>query len=343
MSKSIAFVYLISAATFCAQTAPTSYTIAQTTRMIPGGDVIIYRSGSKVVVSRGITKTFYDLNTHRSFSWNTAFGNCGSGTFTGDWGDPFAESKGIADELTQRHAKPAGTETIAAIPASVYVLETEADKIKAWFDPKTGLLLKSWIMGRDGARQTMLEVTSVKYGEPPAAELAMHPSCAGVAGTPPPPTEEQRIEKATGESARNFSQAMMPPASSHSCTVLVKVCRAGSMEQLTSGFQAAVDRNVDYNHPPHYVTGINQEGHSRFSGGSIQDMTPQVRNGVLRIDNAPERFHIDVVFTHGATASVEAYRQCANPQTVLMLVVSDPEQTNLGADWLWVKTGKFAK
>jgi hypothetical protein len=71
-------------------------------------------------------------------------------------------------------------------------------------------------------------------------------------------------------------------------------------------------------------------------------VTGQMRNGVLRIDNAPPQFDLEATFGNGGASSSLVHRQCFGPETVLLLVVKNPEKLSDGADLLWVKSGKFA-
>ena len=82
---------------------------------------------------------------------------------------------------------------------------------------------------------------------PPASVLAMPAACSGISA---PPTEAEQIAAATGGNAADFANAIMPPASPsrNSCTVLLRVVRAGSMAPLASGFQVALDKTVDLDH-----------------------------------------------------------------------------------------------
>ncbi len=119
--------------------------------------------------------------------------------------------------------------------------------------------------------------------------------------------------------------------------------RAGSMEPMTTGFQVAVDLTVDLDHPASYKMGAGPGGKATFAGGGLKDLTSQLRNGVLRIDNAPEKFDVETAYSTGEFNGVLIYRQCFGPQTVLLHVVNDPAKLSDGGYWLWVKSGKYAK
>jgi len=67
-----------------------------------------------------------------------------------------------------------------------------------------------------------------------------------------------------------------------------------------------------------------------------------MRSGVLRLDNVAKLFDLETVFTNGGSASGAIYRQCVAPRTALLLVVKNPQKISDGAEWLWVKSGKYA-
>ena len=125
--------------------------------------------------------------------------------------------------------------------------------------------------------------------------------------------------------------------------MLLRTVRAGSMEPMTTGFQVAVDLTVDLDHPASYKMGAGPGGKATFAGGGLKDLTSQLRKGVLRIDNAPEKFDVETAYSSGEFNGVLIYRQCFGPQTVLLHVVNDPAKLSDGGYWLWVKSGKYAK
>ncbi len=139
-----------------------------------------------------------------------------------------------------------------------------------------------------------------------------------------------------------FANAIYGPGSKASCTVLFRVVKAGSMEPVSSGFQVALDRAVDVDHPAHYVMGVSTEGILTYSGGGLHEVTTQLRNGVLRIDSVPSIFYLAVAFGKGGEAGGNMYRQCVAPETVLLYVVKNPGNLSDGGDFLWVKSGKYA-
>jgi hypothetical protein len=64
-------------------------------------------------------------------------------------------------------------------------------------------------------------------------------------------------------------------------------------------------------------------------------------NGLARLLGMPKQFTLDVRVPSGGTTG-PIFRQCNKPQTTLLLVVKNLDRLVEGADWLWVKSGKFA-
>jgi hypothetical protein len=319
-------------------TVPDTYSLTQINSLFgPPVTINIYRNGSNAVVahqsSGSHSQTLYNLQTHQSLSWDTVAtgGGCGAGTFSGDWGDPFASTATLAGDLEKQGAKQVGTESIAGIPAKVMEADTKDGKVRVALDPKSGLILKMQLTPAGGAARTLIEISSASFTAPPAAIFTPPAACAAAAATPPP----QPLSP-------DFSKAIMGPASANSCTVLFRVVRADTMAPIASGFQVAIDPKIDFDHPASYSVGIDPQGHAIFAGGGLKDLTGQLRNGVLRLDNAPATFDIETVFGKAGSSSAVIYRQCPSPQTVLLLVVKNPQKLSDGSDWLWVKSGKYA-
>jgi hypothetical protein len=330
--------------------APDAYSLTGVNSMMgPPVTVKVWRDGMRAAVESSApnvhTTSLYDLQAHSVLTWmpDNATAPCSKGTFGGDWGDPFALSAEVNSQVAEQHARQVGSEPVNGIAARVMeAASPDGSSAKAWIENKYGLVLKLVMSPKAGAPQTVVEVKSFTPGKPPAAALAPPASCAGVAAAPAPPTTQELIASETGGTAADYAQAMMPPASSNSCSVVLRVVRAGTMQPLTGGFQVAIDRTVDTQHAAHYVMGQAPGGRVTFSGGGLREETAQLRNGVLRIDGAPAQFDIEAAFGAGGAASALIYRQCYRPETVLLLVVKDPQKLSDGADWLWVKSGRFA-
>src|ERR1700678_4295729 len=112
MSKRLMLSGLATAAIACAQYTPPplAYTLVQQNSLFgPDTTTSFYRDGSKAamdIVHPGThTRSVLDLQAHSSIGWDAsqAGAECGNGTFTGNWGDPFVGAAGIMDELNKLH------------------------------------------------------------------------------------------------------------------------------------------------------------------------------------------------------------------------------------------------
>ncbi len=320
--------------------APDAYSLTGVNSMMgPPVNVTIWRDGSRAVLESTAAKihtmSLYDLRAHSVLTWmpDNPAAPCTTGAFSGDWGDPFALSAEVTNQAAAQHARQVGSEPVNGIEAKVMeAASPDGSSAKAWIESKYGLVLKLVMTPKAGAPLTIVEVKSFSPGKPPAAVFTPPASCAGVASPPAPPSRN----------TADYSDALMPPASANTCNVVLRVVHAGTMNPLTSGFQIAIDRNVDLQHAAHYVMGQAPNGRVTFSGGGLHEETAQLRNGTLRIDSAPAQFDVEAAFGAGGSASALIYRQCYRPETVLLLVVKNPQKLSDGAEWLWVKSGKFA-
>jgi hypothetical protein len=337
------FLVLIAAAGLRAQ-PPTAYSVIEINSMFGTPVTLtIYRDGSRAVVDRATgTRSFFDLQTHKSYSWTVGAAECGSATFSGDWGDPFASSTDMTSELAKMQAKEAGTEVVNGLSTKIYKFAMPAGggDGTVWLDPKTGLLVKWVLAAPNSAPKTMIERKQLKIGPPPAAIFDLPGSCKAAADAPRVPTEAERIAVETGGNAADFVNAITAPPSRNTCTVLFRIVRAGTMQPIATGIQVAIDLTLDIEHPPHYVIGLGDR--ATFAGGGLHEVTAQLQNGVLRIDNAPQYFTLDIFLGKGGDSSAMIHRQCAAAQSVLLYVVKNPDQPSEGGDWLWVKSGKFS-
>ncbi len=331
---------------------PTAYTVTSTNTLFgPPTTTHVYRLGSKALVDsntspstelpKGIhIQTFYDLKAMTSMTVDVgeSAAACTAGTVSGDWGDPFEG----ASVLTDPSGKHVGTETINGYATEIVEASAGSEgTMRAWVDPKTGLIVKALLIPTDGsAPKTLVEVTSVSM-EPPRASVFEIPARCSVAAAP-----VTAASATTGSSAgppKEFVEAIYPPGSGSpsSCTVLFRVVDAGTMEPIT-GFQVAVDPSVDGAHMPSYDISTDIHGHTTYSGGNLHDVSGQVRNGVLRIDHVDKAFELYVEFGNPGEAQALLYRQCFGPETVLLLMVKNPTHLSEGADWMWVTSGKYA-
>jgi hypothetical protein len=336
-----------------AQDAPTAYTITQSTPMSGVGTVTtIYRNGSKAAIEVSspaqngtpahTARTVFDLAGGKSWSWNPADSpiNCSVGRFSGDWGDPFQSATEIADGIAKGELKPAGNETLHGISTNVYTGGTQEMSIKAWFDPKTRLAIKEEI-GPAAKMSTMLETTKVSLAAPEAGIFELPAACASLK---PLPTETEKFAEVTGDDGANYANPFVGPGSANSCTIVLRVVNPKTMAPSTRRWQAAIDTTYDQNNPnpPHYEYGVGTDGTSTFAGGGLHEITSQIHNDMLRIENPPAYFNLAInVVTpgHGAGTGL-VYRKCFAPVTMLYWVLNDPNGAD--GDMVYAKAGKYA-
>jgi hypothetical protein len=313
--------------------------------MGPPVEMRIYRDGDKAVIDHAAnhSRTLYDLKAHTTLSWDTqSGGGCSAGTYSGDWGDPFTSDD--VDQIIKAATAPPGSETINGVATKVYEATDPKSKIKikVWRETKYGLIMKADMTPPGGSSaNTILEVKQFSFGKPAASLFVPPASCANA--PPPAPPVSDRFAKETGDATGSFEEGNMPPGSSNSCSMQMRFVAAGTMQPL-SDFQVALDLAYDVDKPPHYTMGGSPSGRTVFSGGQLKEYTAQIRNGVLRVDNVPAVFDVEITFAGGnkGASSALIYRHCSGPQTVFLFVVKNPNQISDGADFLWVKSGKFA-
>lgn len=337
-----------------AQTPPTAYMITQSVGTT-GGISTIYRSGSKVLMEVrqpaqtgtlvGRSFSLYDLKANTTYSWDPDAHpiSCGAGTFSGDWGDPFASTGDLNSSIAKGDIRPVGAETINGIATQVFTGTTQGANVKAWIDMKDSLVIRMELSAAGGASMTLINITKVSFATPPASLFVLPSACAGVK---PPPTPAEIIADETGDDAANWVNAIYGPGSENSCSIVVRVVAAKSLTPINRRYQAAIDTTYDQNNPtpPHYEFGVGNDGTSTYSGGGLHEITNQIHNGMLRIDSPPAYFMFGVnIPTPNRGADVGLiYRQCFAPVTMLYYVVKDPANPADGGDWLYAKSGKYA-
>jgi hypothetical protein len=321
MPNKLVFFYLAAAAIADAQytSPPQSYTLVQQNSLFgPDTTTTYYRDGSKAAMDRERPGTHlravYDLQARTTIGWDAtqAGAECGKGTFTGNWGDPFVEAAGIMDDIDKQHPTPAGAETVNGISAKVseFVMPGATGKSKVWIDPKYGMIMRIQIPQPGGTSKIAFETTRMTFAAPPAAMFI--PACKAPA---PLPTDDDKITAITGGSASDYAIANKGESTGASggCMILFHIVRAGSMTPVTTGFQV-------------------------FADGKEVRVLP---NGLARLLGMPKQFNLEVrVPSGGATAPIS--RQCNKPQTTLFMVAKNWDKLGEGVDWLWVKSGKFA-
>jgi hypothetical protein len=329
-------------------TSPTAYTITQA--VMGGGTSTIYRSGSKALVETRVpqshTITLYDLSAKASWTWNPDDKSipCSVGNFGGDsgaWGDPFAMTDEVTGGIAKGELKPAGTETIAGIPAQIYTGTGDQASTKIWFDAKDKLALRIQAAMPGGASLMMADIRTVSFAPPTASLFALPAGCSGVK---PPPTAADIIRDETGDDPANYVNGMYGPGSKNSCSIVLKVVQAGTLAPITQRTQVAIDTSFNQNNPPHYMYGVGQDGTMTYSGGNIREITNLMHSGTARLGLPPAYFNLDVNIVRPGHAGWDGqvYRQCFAPTQVLLYVVKDFNQPTEGVDLLWVKSGKYA-
>lgn len=322
----------------------------------------IYRDGSKAVIEKQsgdtLVRAIYDLDAHTNVSWDLKKpqAGCGASKFSGDWGDPFA-SADLTEELKKEHAKQTGTETVNGFVTNV--IETDGTgtsklKAKAWIDQKYGFLVK---VSLDGVNP-IIELKSVTFAPPPsgmfripafckatASAAAATPAATGTPATPGVSADNKRFAAEVGGKPEDFVAAAAGPGSKESCSVAFRVVQAGTMTPITSNLEIVVDRKPDFEHPSPCKDAMTSSNYHTYTGAgcTLQDVTPQYKNGVVKLDAVPESMNLSVIFQpDGAQSGALIYRQCSGPVTTLFLVMKDPKNVSAGTDWVFVKSGKYA-
>jgi hypothetical protein len=320
----------------------------------------IYRDGSHAVIENqsGTThvRSIYDLDAHTNVSWDLAKpqAGCGTSKFSGDWGDPFSADD-LMGELKKEHAKQTGTETVNGFATNV--LETDGTgpsklKAKAWIDQKYGFIVK---ISLDQVNP-IIELKSVTFAPPPSGMFKIPAFCnaavktaAAPAGAATAPTTDPAVAKRfaaeIGGKPEDFVAAAAGPASKDSCSVAFRVVQAGTMTPITSNLEIVVDRKPDFEHPSPCKDAMTPSNYHTYTGAgcTLQDVTPQYKNGVVKLDAVPESMNLSVIFQpDGAQSGALIYRQCSGPVTTLFLVMKDPKNVSAGTDWVFVKSGKYA-
>ncbi len=332
--------------------SPTSYTITEAlSGGLPGATETIYRSGDRVLTdvtqpAQGATAatrsmTLYDLKAQTNISWNAAVNPpvCGAaGAFSGDWGDPLAMTVELNEGISGGALKPAGTETLAGIPTEIYQGGDAQSSTKAWLDKKDGIVIRAVVSAPGVAPMTVVDITKVSLETPPASLFAPPAACAS---TKPPPTPAQLTAQETRDNPANYVDAIYGPGSQKSCSVVLRVVNATTFTPIPH-IQVAIDTSYKEDDPPHYTSGMKNDGTVNYSGGAIHEITSQVHDGMVDLGTLPPYFMLDVNLIHPGHGDNLAliYRQCFAPTTVLLYVVKDYGQASENGDFLWVKAGK---
>lgn len=250
-----------------------------------------------------------------------------------EMGDPFEASVQLLALVAKGNPKKLETATVNGFQTQISEISDVAGMGhgKIWVDEKNNLLVRWVSQPATGGEKVLWDLKSVKRERPEASLFVLPTECSSVVV---PPSPEQEIATDTGGKVGDYLDAKIGPASTERCQVLFKVVQKGTMQQVTSGFQVAVDTSVG---PAgrDYHTDIDQEGVAKFTGGSIHELTKQLKNGSLRLVNPPETFLVSVNFPHGYDVDGPIFRRCFGQETTLILLV---DETHKPLHWLWVKT-----
>jgi hypothetical protein len=332
---------------------PTDYAITQAGGS-PGATTTIYRRGSKALMviflpaqgatPASTTDNLIDIAAGTNLTWNPNDSNvgCSAGTFSGDWGDPFAAIADLSADIANGNLKPTGTETFDGISTTIYTGSAQGVNVKAWIDQKDSLLIRAESNAPNSPPTTFVDITKVSFAPPPASLFVLPAICAGVK---PPPTPAQLIADETGDDASNYVSAFTGPGSQNSCNVVLRVVQAKTMAPLTH-LQVAIDTQYDQNdpNPPHYTFGVGDDGTETFSGGHLRQITTGIHGGTVSLGTVPPYFNLVVNAVHPGHSGGPGliYRQCFAPTTVLLFLYKDYGQQDESVDALWVKAGKNA-
>lgn len=353
----ICLAILVPSPLLLAQAPPSAYTIVEGAPGSTNGSVFtIHRNGTKAllesyhpVLPDGTpaqhSYTFFDIAAGVSHSWDPSImpPSCDAGRFSGDWGDPFASTAEITAGILKGDLKSSGAETLNGIPTTVYTGVSQGMNVKVWLDTKDGLIIRLSFGAPGASMTTMINVEKASFTPPPASIFALPPACAGVN---PPPTPAELMAAETGDDSANWVNANYGPGSKNSCTIVVRVVAARTMAPINRKFQAAIDLtyNPDSPTPPSYVFGVGDDGTSTYAGAGLHEITNQIRNGIVRLENPPAQFMfgINIPTPHRGAGVGLIYRQCFAPVTVLYDIIKDPNNPADGSDYLYAKSGKYA-
>ena len=186
--------------------------------------------------------------------------------------------------------------------------------VKAWFDQKDDLMIKSGFGAPGGPLTFMADIRSISFAPP----LRLFSPCPRAApASSPHPHPPNLIAYETGDNGDNWVNAIYGPGSKTSCSILVHVVAAKTMAPSLDTLQAAIDTTYNRTAPPHPATPSASAATAPrpISGGGLHEITNQVKNYTLRIDTPPAYFNFGVnIPTPGsAPASVSSTASASPP------------------------------
>lgn len=163
--------------------APTAYSLtSDDSALVPGLVTKIYRSGTKAAIDQFMSglqsRTVYDLSTRRSYTWSLSDRSvpCRSGSFSGDWGDPFVAAGHLKADMLNENAKETGTATINGIETRIVKVQQFSDEATLWLEQKSGLIVKAEVRV-NGQRKPMIEVKQLSFSPPTENVFNLPASC----------------------------------------------------------------------------------------------------------------------------------------------------------------------
>ena len=153
------------------------------------------------------------------------------------------------------------------------------------------------------------------------------------------------IADETGDNPANYVNASYGPGSAKPCNVVLRAVQAKTLTPIDH-VQVAIDTQYDQNDPdpPEYNVSVRSDGSQSFIGGHVHDITKKVRAGAVSLGAPPPYFMLSVNTVEPGHSSDMGlvYRQCFAPTTTLLYVVKNYGESDESADYLWVKSGKYA-
>ena len=312
----------------------------------------VYRDGAKEFIEltspaspadpKGARQSFlFDFQAHKTYTRDLVHNTCSAEKYSPANApdmDIFGAARQHAEGATipvleKQGYKVVGTETVNGMPTKVLEVSMgQMGSSKAWVSEQNNIMVKMAVFPPTGPPITMVELKQLSFATPAASLFVVPSGCteSQAEWTQPGGGAQGAASGASGAAAtgplvihwgsEEFTDSNQLSPSSDSCTVLFRPLYYGTMAPLPGGYKVKL----------------------RLGQGNTQDVTNQLQNGVLRINNAPENFTLDLEWPdHSASANV--FRQCFHPETVLLFIQRDKlGQQWIGCDWCWVKSGKYA-
>ena len=336
------FGALVAVAPARAADAPTTYTV--TSQQALATPHTARRSGSVVVVDTPAVAAFgdsqppspplrahYDLAAGRVYTWDPtrAAPYCQSAAIGADGvqGDPLSAAP--FDPAAQKGRK-VGRDRVGGVAADKYVFPGDADpatKRTLWIEPRSGVVVRTALGRPVPGAAPYFDVQHLDFDAPDPAFLALPPPCARLAALPRipdmqmDPTTAGLVAALIGAGARDYVAAS---AATHParipCDVVLSVVKARTLQPIGDGVMVSVSD----------------------ASGAMRDRSADLKDGVLTLSAAPDRFRVTVAFVDGRWSAYrdrEVVRQCfGRPVSHLLFVAGDIGQAFPFAEWIWRRT-----